>query len=498
MKNKHQFHILISLWTMLFPIIVIANTEQLLSDEIPFEDSLVYIESAVQKQSVYQPWKTEELKSKSFYGCAVSEYTILTTAQGVVDANFIKIKCKQSTQFIPVSITFIDINNNLCLLSCEPSSLPAPFKPISFSSDFNVGQPVEFYWFNRDAKSFKGRAIADDVMIKPSALSFNNQINYVVSNSSRQAGKSQLFCQKNKPIGLATWTNENNECGLIPAPVINLFLEDCLDGVFNGSASLGFASKSLIDPAHRSHLQLPKSTTHGVYISEIYSAGTGSKDLKPEDVLLEINNIKIDAYGRYIDSQYGEIGFEYLITNNPINISIPIKVWRNNNIIELHIMTETLNQTDMAIPFHQYNQRPEYMILGGLMFQTLTRPYINVWGEDESSRVSPYLYQYYKKMAFNPTKDRKEIVILSYVIPAQINLGYHKLRQVVLKSINGMSIRSLDDLPKAISLNKESDFITFEFENDNPVIVLPREQLSQADNEISQRYGINQLSYFRP
>jgi len=63
-------------------------------------------------------------------------------------------------------------------------------------------------------------------------------------------------------------------------------------------------------------------------------------------------------------------------------------------------------------------------------------------------------------------------VILSYVLPANINLGYHDLGEIVVKKFNGMTIRSIADILTAQKRNPDSKYDVFEFELDNPVVVI--------------------------
>ena len=93
-------------------------------------------------------------------------------------------------------------------------------------------------------------------------------------------------------------------------------------------------------------------------------------------------------------------------------------------------------------------------------------------------------------MAFKPTAQRREIVILSYVLPAQINLGYNDLAQIVVSKFNGMPISRLSDIVRAQKLNPGAKYDVVEFELDNPTVVIPRQQLPQADAMIATNYGI--------
>ena len=94
--------------------------------------------------------------------------------------------------------------------------------------------------------------------------------------------------------------------------------------------------------------------------------------------------------------------------------------------------------------------------------------------------------------------ERRDIVILSYVLPAEINIGYTGLGQRVVSKFNGMKIRSMADVVKAQKLNPESKCDIIEFEMDSPTIVISREQLAAANTFVSRNYGIEKLSNVGP
>jgi RNA polymerase-interacting CarD/CdnL/TRCF family regulator len=101
-------------------------------------------------------------------------------------------------------------------------------------------------------------------------------------------------------------------------------------------------------------------------------------------------------------------------------------------------------------------------------------------------------------MAFKPTAQRREIVILSYVLPAQINLGYTDLAQLVVSKFNGMPISRISDIEKAQKLNPGAKYDVVEFELDNPTVVIPRQQLPQVDATLATSYGIRKLVNVNP
>jgi hypothetical protein len=154
---------------------------------------------------------------------------------------------------------------------------------------------------------------------------------------------------------------------------------------------------------------------------------------------------------------------------------------------------KSFNASEMLVPYHEYDRQPEYIITGGFVLQKLTRPYLAKWGNNWRGKSPSQLYNYYSNMAFKPTDERRDIVILSYVLSAKINLGYADLGQIVVSKFNGMPICSIEDILTAQKLNPDSKYDVIEFELDNPKVVIPREQLPAADALISSSYGIRKL-----
>ncbi len=152
----------------------------------------------------------------------------------------------------------------------------------------------------------------------------------------------------------------------------------------------------------------------------------------------------------------------------------------------------------MLVPYYEYGHQPEYVVTGGFVFQKLTRSYLANWGKDWDGKVAPHLLHYLRDMAFKPTAQRREIVILSYCLPAQINLGYTDLGQMVVSKFNGMPISRISDIIKAQKLNPGAKYDVVEFEMDNPTVVIPRQQLPQADAMIATSYGIRKLVNVNP
>src|SRR5439155_7023182 len=89
-----------------------------------------------------------------------------------------------------------------------------------------------------------------------------------------------------------------------------------------------------------------------------------------------------------------------------------------------------------ALPI-SFDQEPEYLIAGGLVFQPLTKDFLRSWGQDWERRA-PFRLAYFRNQ--DPTPERPAIVILSQVMPDLYNIGYQDSRQLVLEKVNRQKV----------------------------------------------------------
>jgi len=461
-----------------------------------FRKSLVYIQASVYSYSSHQPWRHTDLSQRIGYGCAVGPYEVLTTACNMADASFVTVQKFGQNEQIPAQVTVIDYESNLSLLKLDSSAVDEPLQPVSFSEDYRKGASADFYWLDDDGRVSSGRGYIDRAELYQSGFSFALFLNYVISNVSQRSGLAHLFCKDGAAIGLGCWYNEDiKESGVIPAMVINQFLADVRQDDYEGFPLVGFATAPLLDPAMRAFLKMPQDLKDGAYVSDVWTLGTGSDMLKKNDVILAIDGHEIDAYGKFEDPRFKRISFEHLITTKTVAQVLAFDIWRDGDKQQLKITARNFKADDMLVPYYEYDRQGQYAVVGGFVLQKLTRKYLTGWGSNWQGKTDPHLYNYFRETAFKPSDERHDIVILNLVLPAEINLGYQALRQLVVTKYNGMPIRSIKDIIAAQKLDPQGKFDVIEFENNNPIVVIPRDQLPQADALIAQRYNIEQLAH---
>ncbi len=455
------------------------------------KQSVVYLDISCYAYDQFRPWEQSDIVQRPGTGIAVGKYEVITPTWNLADAKLVKARWFGQNEFIPAAVKVIDYESNLSLLQLDPNAMSRPLTPLKFSEDYRKGAQLSYYWLSAGGQLTTGRGYLDRARMYFSKISYLRTLTYVVTNTSKRTGIGQVYCNGSKPIGIACWSEKTKEAGLIPGVIINKFLADAADGGYKGFGAVGFATSNLLDPTMRLFLKVPPAVKGGVYVSDVYNMGTGSDVLKKADVILGIDGQTLDPYGRFIHPEYEQLSFHHLITSKAVGDTVSFELWRDGRRVQLETKIVNFKASQMLIPFHEYGQQPEYIVTAGFVIGKLTRPYLTNWGENWPGRVSAHFYHYYRDMAFKPTEQRRDIVILSYVLPAEINLGYKDLRQMVIKKFNGMTIRSIEDIPKVQKLNPESRYDVIEFELDKPVVVIPRKQLPAADLLIRRNYGID-------
>jgi hypothetical protein len=453
------------------------------------KQSLVFLDISNSGYEQIQPWKQMGISKEEGFGCAVGPNRVLTTAENVMYATFIKARTYEQNAYVPAKILIVDYQCNLCLLELEKDALAAPLKPVVFSEQFPKGQPLTTYWLSAGGDITQARCSLDRAEIENSSVSFAKNLSFIVSNISRAFGDGELCAFNNEIIGMACWGGGSN-AGVIPSETINRFLSQCDKTSYVGFGDVGFEIFNLLDPAMRRYLKLPAETQHGIYVSSVYALGTGSSELKHADVILSIDGHKLNPYGRYKHPQYDLISFHHLILQKTNGQTFTFEVFRDGKLLELSVEAKSIQADKMLVPYYLYGKQPVYYVTGGYVFQQLTRDYLTMWGEDWSGKAPPHLFNYYFNQSFKPTMDRKEIIVLSYVLPAELNLGYQQLSRLVVDTVNGKKIGSMKELVDILEAKSESEFHEITFEMDSPVLVIPKSNLNLVNQQIAEAYGI--------
>jgi hypothetical protein len=172
--------------------------------------------------------------------------------------------------------------------------------------------------------------------------------------------------------------------------------------------------------------------------------------------------------------------------------TVKFGIWREGAAKELTITLAHRSPRDFVSEPYIIDRPPTFYILGGLVFQELSRQYLREWGVDWTKKAPEdlvFLDRYQSEMAKEPGR---KIVFLSRVLPTDATLGYEDLHYLVVTKINGQPIEKLTDVPAALS--KSADGIhKIEFDTDPGEIFLNAEAIATSDRILTKTYRLPAL-----
>jgi hypothetical protein len=227
----------------------------------------------------------------------------------------------------------------------------------------------------------------------------------------------------------------------------------------------------------------------GVIIKETaMKPGTVSL-VHPRDILLQVDGFDIDTEGNYHDPEYRKLSLENLSSRGKwAGMTSKFKIWRDGKEMDITYTLPKAAFSDELVPSQSFDKDPEYVLAGGLVFVPLTEAYLRSWGPTWRQH-SPFRLYYYDLDKVTPEHPQR--VVLAQVLPHPSNIGYERLRNLVLDEVNGVKIRQISDIPIALKSPLDG-FDVFKFEPGESVreVVLDASTLDEANEEIMARYYI--------
>jgi hypothetical protein len=445
------------------------------------EATLVEIEITKTAYNYQIPWNSSSQQSRK-NGIVIADNQILTTADGFSGQTLCRIRKGGITHQYTATLKWVDYYANIAILGVEDPAFWEGMQPTRLADKIPQSGKLEIIRW-RGGRIEERAAEIIQLYVGKSKMSYVNHLQLSASTEMDGTGWSEVILTKDEIVGLTT-SYSNNKITILPAPFIASVLERKSSSEDLGIGHFDFSVMSGKNPALLQSKGMQNSDI-GVVVTKVGTRRLASNSLHVGDVLLEINGFEIDNDGKYIDPTYGRLSLYGLATrNNVAGDSLPMRIWRDNQEQVINYKLPRADFEKDLVPEHLYDQAPEYLIAGGLLFQPLTGPYLNTFGQNK-----PLLLQYYSRNAELP--ERHGLVVLSSVIPDNYNLGYESARQLIVDRINGQTIDTIADIAEALT-HPQDGFHRIEFMPDQGLrhLVLDAATMEAATQRILQHYNI--------
>ena len=459
--------------------------------------SLVRVNVTGQPYDYFRPWQKKPPISKRALGAVLSKGRVLVTADLVLNQNYVELERAESGEKTAANVAVIDYEANLALLEPADKNFLEGISPLEISGDTVVGDHIAAWQLEPTGALVATEGLVTTIQMTKYPADVGQFLTYRISLPMQYRENSYTIplVKNNKLAGLLLRYDPRSQLiDAIPAPIISHFLKEAEGEHYRGFPSVGFSFFPTRDPQLRKYAG-QTGKPDGVYVTSIEPNMPATKaGMQVGDIITAIGNHEIDQNGNYVDPLYGKIEFTNLISaHSYAGDVLPFQIQRDGKPMELKITLEHRDTNDYVCPPYSLDEAPKYMVLGGLIFQELSRQYLKEWGPNWQ-REAPARFVYFDRFQSElfPGEHRR-IVILSQVLPANNTIGYDEFSYLTVTKVNGREIKSLNDLADAVKQPIEGGFIKIETEEDPKQIELDPKDIAAEAQELQENYGIPSL-----
>jgi len=457
--------------------------------------SIIRVNVTTQGYHFHRPWQKRQPSNRTAIGIIAPGSRVLVTSELIANHRYIELERIDNEKKTRAQVEVVDYEANLALLQPLEKNFLSDMQPLELEAEAKEGDILSVWQVKPNGNIIPGEGPITAIE-RISYLFGNSFIAYRLNSSLQYRGNNFTLpvIKDGKLAGLLMrYDAKAQTIDVIPAPVILHFLKDASDGIYDGFPLSGMKLSSTEDPVLREYLGL-SDVEGGIMIERISNGAAAKKvELKQGDIILEIDGYPISSHGTYEHPVYGKISASHLIRcEHLVGDNLKLKILRNKTFETIELILEHRQAHEYLVPPYILDRSPRYYILGGLIFLELSTPYLAEYGKDWSSRAPTNLVYYQKNQDSLDVEAREKIVFLSNVIPTSFTSGYENLSNTVVKRINNLVPKKLEDIEEALK-SPVNGFHKIELEEQPTFIYLDPKEIPAIDQQIKQVYRLPAL-----
>ena len=461
--------------------------------------SVIRINSTQQSWNLSQPWEKNPPDQRRALAAIVAPQRVLTTSELVADATYLEFESPDGTQFVPAKILAVDYEANLALLGPasekEGNTLFEKTTPLKIAEPSSIGGMLEILQIEDNGQALLTQGNLQSIDVSSNFLPGHGFLTYQVKASMQSAASSYSLpvLSHGKLSGvLISYSSKDQLCEVASTDILSHFLKESAHGEYRGFPSLGISLTRTEDSSFRQWLKLTNDQG-GLYINSVRKGGAAeSAGITKGDVLLAIDGHIIDRRGYYQHPAYGSVFWGHLVRGEKsTGESISLSLLRDGKPLEIKAKLTREDESSKLVPEYSFGKAPNFFVKGGLIFQELSRPLLESFGENWESRAPlDFLDALENPEKYEGKVDR--IIFLSGSIPTPATVGYETLRHLIVHKVNGKEVKNMKGLMEAFTSHSGPSH-TIEFAEKKFTVYLDETVSTAVDSQLLQR-GISKLS----
>jgi S1-C subfamily serine protease len=466
-------------------------------EEAPLIDEwegIVNIDVSVLVPDYREPWNSGQPSGGSGTGFLIGKNRFLTNAHVVSNATKLVIRTTNDPEPHPARVVHVAHDCDLAIIEAENGSHFENLKPLTFGGipKLNTEVIAVGYPIGGDRISVT-RGVVSRIDFRPfSHTQVDSHLAIQVDAAINPGNSGGPVIQSGKVVGVAfqgfSGRVAQNVGYIIPVPVVERFLKDVEDGRYDHYVDLAVSDFAIENSAQRKALGLNGGGI-GVMIADVEPAGSAGDILKRGDVLLAMddnpvfNNGLIRFEGELMD-------MNEVVERKFAGDKLKLSYQRDGKKIETEV---TLKRFDPYVKLgEQYDQRPRYIVYAGLVFQPMDKNLMD--SHQIADRAANYMFDNF--LTEKLYVERPEPVLLTTILADEVNTYITPYAQSVVDEINGVKIKSLKDVKKALAKKGDKPgFVIIKLLEKGRPLVLKRDFADAAHPRIMKTYNIPEDAY---
>lgn len=458
--------------------------------ETDIRDSIVKIFCVSNSPDYDNPWNRRGPKRGNGSGCVIDGNRILTNAHVVSDHTFIQVQLNGQPHRHNARVQFISHEADLALLTVDEPSFFNTVRTLELAELPQVMDKVTVYGFPEGGDTLSTTTgIISRIEHRPYAHSLKRLLAIQIDAAINPGNSGGPAIVGDKIVGIVMQQKKgsDNIGYIVPTNIVQHFLDDVLDGQYDGFPHIGIHTQNMDNENLKTWYKLDRPQT-GILVTQVIPGHLSDGILYPGDILAMIDNHPVADDGTVEFRRNERTSFAHFIQNHQYGEVLRLKIIRQGQERLVDINLEKRSDDHRFVSRCEYDVQPRYYIYGGLVFCPLTFNYLKTWSDWETKAPSNLLNFFING---NPTDENEEVVILTKVLDAEINIGYNKHTDQRIVKVNGKKIINLKQMISSIESQDAADFIVFETESGKQ-LVLNNDRATVLHDEILRTYGIVQ------
>ena len=445
------------------------------------KESIVKIYTVAKLPDFTRPWNSA-IRRMSGSGAVIAGNRILTNAHVVANHTFIEVRRYGETKRYQAKVLFVSHQADLALITVEDKSFFEGITPLDFGDLPQIEQKVAVFGYPTGGNTLS---------ITTGVVSRIEHHRYVHSNEKFLAIQVDAAINPGNSGGPAISDGEivgvvmqsrsraQNIGYLVPTVVIEHFLNDIADGVYDGFAHTGLTIEKMENPTLRKLYRLDENTTGELVVDWVYNS-PAREVFQKEDIITAIDGHSIENDGT-VEFRYHEYtSWKYYVDLHQMGESVEFTVIRKGKKMEVALPLTRRVDDMLLVKTKRYDTMPSYFIYGGYVFTKLSSNLLSSLGSGalELRYLSTQL----------PSAKRKEVVILLKVLASKLSVGNYGVGLWVIDKLDGKSFPDLKTFYQR--LTHAADPIAVLEDKEGVKLAIDREMAKRLNAEILKRYAI--------